>query len=174
MIYQTTVQNGNLEYNWAIKPTSLWTNRFSVDRVHEPGINNHYPTLSDLGLPAILNQNSGLAGIPPSTWETLSSPCLPSVAWTPLLHTPLQLLVVAQWVKGPHSITSAASSGNYLTTSFSRTIPREFSNFTRDVTTQDPNGGLGDNNQGNPFATMLVGFPFAGRFPTAHHSVGSG
>ena len=27
------------------------------------------------------------------------------------------------------------------------------------MTTQDPNGGLGDNNQGNPFATLLVGYP---------------
>ena len=48
VIYLTTAQNANLEYNWAIKPTALWTNRFSIDRVHAPGISNHYPTLSDV------------------------------------------------------------------------------------------------------------------------------
>ena len=41
----TDVQNGNLEYNWAIKPTALWTNRFSIDRVHAPG---HKQSLSDV------------------------------------------------------------------------------------------------------------------------------
>ena len=49
VIYLTTAQNANLEYNWAIKPTALWTNRFSIDRVHAPGISNQFPTLSDVG-----------------------------------------------------------------------------------------------------------------------------
>ena len=50
LIYLTNVQNGGVEYNWSITPTALWTSRFSVDRVHAPGISNNYPTLSDVGL----------------------------------------------------------------------------------------------------------------------------
>src|SRR5256886_10253127 len=37
--------------------------------------------------------------------------------------------------------------------------PTGIFNFSRDVTTSDPNAGLGDDNQGNPFATMLLGYP---------------
>ena len=40
-----TVQNASLEYNWAIKPTALWTSRFSVDRVNAPGHSTTFPTL---------------------------------------------------------------------------------------------------------------------------------
>jgi len=63
IIYTTDVHNGSLEYNWAIRPTALWTTRLSVDRVYAPGQSNHYPTLSDVGLPVILNQN-GLDRVP--------------------------------------------------------------------------------------------------------------
>ena len=38
VIFKTNVQNASLEYNWSVKPTALWTNRFSVDRVAAPGI----------------------------------------------------------------------------------------------------------------------------------------
>ena len=62
-IYTTNVQNGGLEYDWAITPTKLWTNRFSVDRVVAPGQTNNYPTLDDVGLPAILAAN-GLTRVP--------------------------------------------------------------------------------------------------------------
>ena len=31
----TTAQNGSIEYTWTINPRIIWTNHFSVDRVHE-------------------------------------------------------------------------------------------------------------------------------------------
>jgi hypothetical protein len=64
-----------------------------------------------------------------------------------------------QWVKGPHSITFGGEQRQFFNNFFQPDNPTGIFNFTRDVTTQDPNGGLGDNNQGNPFATLLVGFP---------------
>jgi hypothetical protein len=79
VIYTTDVQNGGLEYNWAITPTKLWTNRFSVDRVKAPGQTNNYPTLSDVGLPAILGSN-GLTRVRLSALTPASSQSTPSVA----------------------------------------------------------------------------------------------
>ena len=159
VIYLTTVQNGNLEYNWAIKPTALWTNRFSVDRVHAPGISNHYPTLSDVGLPSILNQN-GLDRIPAinvgDPFLSIFTQCCVDTAFAHSLYSYSSSL---QWVKGPHSITFGGEQRQFFNNFFQPDNPTGIFNFTRDVTTQDPNGGLGDNNQGNPFATMLVGFP---------------
>jgi hypothetical protein len=62
-------------------------------------------------------------------------------------------------VKGPHSITFGGEQRQFFNNFFQPDNPTGIFNFTRDVTTQNPNGGLGDNNQGNPFATLLVGFP---------------
>ena len=156
VIYLTTVQNGNLEYNWAIKPTALWTNRFSVDRVHAPGISNHYPTLSDVGLPSILNQN-GLDRIPAinvgDPFLSIFTQCCVDTAFAHSLYSYSSSL---QWVKGPHSITFGGEQRQFFNNFFQPDNPTGIFNFTRDVTTQDPNGGLGDNNQGNPFATMAA------------------
>ncbi len=59
----TIPQNGGVEYNWAIKPTTLLTSRFSVDRVNAPVQANKYPSLSDVGLSPDLAAN-GLTRIP--------------------------------------------------------------------------------------------------------------
>ncbi len=159
LIDQPTVQNGNLEYNWAIKPTALWTNRFSIDRVHEPVTNNHYPKLSDVGLPAILNQN-GLDRIPAinvgDPFLSIFTQCCVDTAFAHSLYSYSSSL---QWVKGTHSITFGGEQRQFFNNFFQPDNPTGIFNFTRDVTTQDPNGGLGDNNQGNPFATLLVGYP---------------
>jgi hypothetical protein len=159
VIYLTTVQNGSAEYNWAIKPTALWTNRFSVDRVHAPGISNHYPTLSDVGLPAILNQN-GLDRIPAITvnddFLSMFTQCCVDTAFA---HTLYSYSSGLQWVKGPHSIKFGGEQRVFFNNFHQPDNPTGIFNFSRDVTTQDPNAGLGDDNQGNPFATMLLGYP---------------
>jgi len=159
VIYLTTVQNGNIEYDWAIKPTALWTNRFSVDRVHAPGISNHYPTLSDVGLPAILNQN-GLDRIPAiNVGDDFLSMFTQCCVDTDFAHTLYSYSSGLQWVMGPHSIKFGGEQRVFYNNFRQPDNPTGIFNFSRDVTTQVPNAGLGDDNQGNPFATMLVGFP---------------
>jgi hypothetical protein len=159
VIYTTDVHNGSLEYNWAIKPTALWTTRFSVDRVHAPGQSNHYPTLSDVGLPAVLDQN-GLDRMPylnvGDPFLSMFSQCCVDTAFA---HTLYSYSSGMQWVKGPHSIKFGGEQRVFFNNFRQPDYPTGAFNFTRDVTTQDANAGLGDNNQGNPFATMLVGFP---------------
>ena len=159
VIYTTDVQNASLEYNWAIKPTALWTNRFSIDRVHAPGQSNHYPTLSDVGLPAILNQN-GLDRMPAinvgDSFLSMFTQCCVDTAFA---HTLYSYSSGLQWVKGPHSIKFGGEQRLFYNNFKQPDNPTGIFNFTRDITTQNPNAGLGDDNQGNPFATMLVGFP---------------
>jgi len=159
VIYLTTAQNGNVEYNWAIKPTALWTSRFSVDRVHAPGISNHYPTLSDVGLPAILNQN-GLDRIPAiNVGDDFLSMFTQCCVDTHFAHTLYSYSSALQWVKGPHSIKFGGEQRVFFNNFFQPDNPTGIINFDRNVTTEDPNGNFGAQDEGNPFATMLLGYP---------------
>jgi len=158
IIYTTTAQNGSAEYNWAIKPTALWTSRISVDRVHAPGQSNHFPTLADVGLPSILNQN-GLDRMPlinvGDGFLSMFSQCCVDTAFA---HTLISYSSGLQWVKGPHSLKFGGEQRVFFNNFRQPDNPTGVFNFIRDMTTQNPNGGLGAVNQGNPFATMLVGY----------------
>ena len=159
VLYTTDVQNGSLEYNWAIKPTLLWTSRFSVDRVHAPGQSNHYPTLESVGLPAILDQNN-LGRVPyinvGAGFLSIYSQCCVDTAFA---HTLVSYSSGLQWVRGSHSIKFGGEQRVFYNNFRQPDWPTGILNFNREITTQDPNGSLGSINQGNPFATMLVGFP---------------
>jgi hypothetical protein len=155
-IYTTTAQNGSAEYNWSIKPTALWTNRISVDRVHAPGQSNHFPTLSDVGLPSILNQN-GLDRMPAINvgdgFLSMFTQCCVDTAFA---HTLISYSSGLQWVRGPHSLTFGGEQRVFFNNFRQPDYPTGIFNFIRDMTTENPQGGFSD--EGNPFATMLVGF----------------
>ena len=159
VIYTTTAQNGSLEYNWSIRPTALWTSRFSVDRVHAPGQSNHFPTLEDVGLPAILNQN-GLDRMPflnvGDGFLSLYNQCCIDTAFA---HTLVSYSSGLQLVRGSHSIKFGGEQRVFYNAFRQPDYPTGILNFNREITSQDPNGSLGSINQGNPFATMLVGYP---------------
>ena len=160
-IYTTTAQNGGLEYNWSVTPSMLWTSRLSVDRVVAPGQTNNYPTLSDVGLPSILAEN-GLTRIPSinvdSGFLSIYTQCCVD---THFAHTLTSYSSVLQWVKGRHSIKVGGEQRVFLNNFWQPNYPTGSFYFLRDVTTQQPGQGLGqsDTPQGNPFATMLTGFP---------------
>ncbi|HKU26750.1 MAG TPA: TonB-dependent receptor, partial [Candidatus Sulfotelmatobacter sp.] len=160
-IYTTTAQNGGLEYNWSIKPTLLWTTRVSEDRVVAPGQTNNYPTLSDVGLPSILASN-GLTRIPSisvdSGFLSIYTQCCVD---THFAHTLTSYSSTLQWVKGRHSIKFGGEQRVFLNNFWQPNYPTGTFNFSRDLTTQQPGQGLGESDtpQGNPFATMLTGFP---------------
>jgi Carboxypeptidase regulatory-like domain/TonB dependent receptor len=159
-IYITNVQNGGLEYNWSITPTALWTNRFSVDRVHAPGISNHYPTLSDVGLSGDLAAN-GLTRMPTievdDPFLQLFNQCCVD---THFAHTLVSYSSGLQWVKGRHSIKFGGEQRVFFNYFWQPDNPTGIFNFSRDVTTSEPNNGLGDDDhrQGNPFASILLGY----------------
>jgi len=159
-IYPTTSQNGGAEYNWAITPATLWTNRFSVDRAWAPGISNNYPTLSSVGLPPILVANGlnrmitiGVDG----GFTSLYTQCCVD---THFAHTLFSYSSAIQWVKGAHSIKFGGEQRIFFNNFWQPDNPTGIFNFSRDVTASLPNAGLGGNNEGNPFATILTGYPY--------------
>jgi hypothetical protein len=164
VIYTTNVQNGGLEYNWAVRPTILWTSRFSVDRVVAPGQSNNYPTLSDLGLPAILGAN-GLTRAPSINVDdgflSLFTQCCVD---THFAHALYSYSSGIQWVKGAHSVKFGGEQRIFFNNFWQPNYPTGTFDFSRDVTASQPNAGLGDVNQGNPFATILTGFAYSGQF----------
>lgn len=158
-IYETNVQNGSGEYNWAITPTMLWTSRFSVDRVHAPGQSNNFPTLSDVGLPPILAAN-GLTHVPTINVDAgLTSLFTQCCIDTHFAHTLFSYSSALQWVRGRHSIKFGGEQRIFLNNFWQPDNPTGIFNFSRNMTTQDPNNpDLGAQGQGNPFATILTGF----------------
>ncbi|HET7209668.1 MAG TPA: TonB-dependent receptor [Terriglobales bacterium] len=161
IIDKTTVNNGGLEYNWMITPTMLWTNRFSVDRVHEPVQANNYPTLSDVGLPSILAAN-GLDRVPAINVDggflSIYTQCCVD---TKFAHTLYSYSSALQWVKGTHSLKFGGEQRVFFNNFWQPDDPTGNFDFSRDVTASEPNAGLGDVNQGNAFATILTGFPYS-------------
>jgi Carboxypeptidase regulatory-like domain/TonB dependent receptor len=159
IIFTTDVHNANLEYNWAIRPTALWTTRLSLDRVHAPGQSNKYPTLSSVGLPSILAAN-GLDRVPylnvGDGFLSMFSQCCVDTAFA---HTLFSYSSGVEWVKASHSIKFGGEQRIFYNNFHQPDYPTSTLDFDRNVTTTDPNGGFGADNQGNPFATMLVGFP---------------
>jgi hypothetical protein len=171
-IYTTNVQNGGIEYDWSITPVVLWTNRLSVDRVVAPGRTNNYPTLSDVGLPPILAAN-GLTRIPSinvdSGFLSIYTQCCVD---TNFAHTLYSYSSALQWVKAAHSLKFGGEQRLFYNNFWQPNYPTGTFDFSRDVTTQRPNAGLGSPDssdptappaQGNPFATMLTGYAFGGQ-----------
>lgn len=160
VLYPTTAQNGGLEYNWTVSSNILWTNRFSVDRVHAPGQTNNYPTLSDVGLPAVLAAN-GLTRVPSINVDggflSIYTQCCVD---THFAHTLYSYSSALQWVKGAHSLKFGGEQRLFFNNFWQPDDPTGYFDFSRDVTASQPNAGLGDFNQGNPFATILTGFPY--------------
>jgi Carboxypeptidase regulatory-like domain/TonB dependent receptor len=160
-IYITNAQNGGVEYNWSITPTALLTSRFSVDRVHAPGISNNYPTLSDVGLSPDLAAN-GLTRMPTigvdDPFLSLFNQCCVD---THFAHTLYSYSSALQWVKGRHSLKIGGEQRVFFNNFWQPDNPTGIFNFSRDVTTSQPNNSLGDDDhrQGNPFATILLGYP---------------
>lgn len=163
VIYTTNVQNGGLEYNWSVKPTALWTNRFSIDRVKAPGQTNNYPTLSDVGLPATLAAN-GLTRVPSINVDggfmSIFTQCCVD---THFAHTLYSYSSALQWAKGRHSLKFGGEQRVFFNNFWQPNYPTGTLDFSRDVTTSQPNAGLGDSGEGNPFATILTGFAYGGQ-----------
>lgn len=162
VFYKTVVHNGGLEYNWTPTPNFLWTSRFGVDRVVAPGKTNNYPTLSDVGLPPMLAAN-GLTRVPAlitsSPWTPLYDQCCVDTNFAHTLYTFSSML---QWVKGSHSLKFGGEQRLFYNNFWQPNYPTGLFDFSRDVTASQPNAGLGDQGEGNSFASILTGFAYSG------------
>jgi hypothetical protein len=163
LIDTTDVHNLGLEYNWAIKPTMLLSSRLSLDRVVEPVKANNYPTLDSVGLPPILAAN-GLQRMPAivTSGESLNlfDQCCVD---TNFAHTLWTYSSALQWVVGRHSVKFGGEQRQFFNNFWQPNYPTGLFDINRDVTTSQPNQGLGDSNEGFSFATLMTGFAYAGQ-----------
>ncbi|MBZ5549301.1 MAG: TonB-dependent receptor, partial [Acidobacteriia bacterium] len=166
VIYTTDVHNAGLEYDWAIKPTMLLSSRFSLDRVVAPGKTNNYPTLSDVGFPDQARQfleRNGLQRMPAlvTSGEALNlfDQCCVDTNFAHSLYTYSSAL---QWVWGRHSFKFGGEQRQFFNNFWQPNYPTGLFDISRDVTASQPNAGLGDENQGFSYATLLTGFAYSG------------
>jgi hypothetical protein len=155
-----TAQNGSLEYVWTVNPKIVWTNHFAVDRVSEAETTN-IPSLTTVGFPSILAAN-GVDRMPTiqisgaSPWTSLYDQCCVNTTFAHTLYSYSSQLVIS---KGPHLMKFGGEQRIFFNNFFQPPNPTGLFNFTDDVTSDSPNSGAEGGTQGNPFASLLFGFP---------------
>jgi Carboxypeptidase regulatory-like domain/TonB dependent receptor len=155
-----TVQNGSLEYTWTLSPKMIWTSHFAVDRASQAETTN-MPSLTSVGLPAVLEAN-GIDRMPTiqmsgaSPWSSLYDQCCINTTFAHTLYSYSSQLVIS---KGSHLIKLGGEQRIFFNNFFQPPNPTGLFNFTDDVTSDTPNSGAEDGTQGNPFASLLFGYP---------------
>jgi hypothetical protein len=155
-------QNASLEYAWTITPKVVWTSHFAVDRVTE-AVTENYPNLTSVGFPAYLAQN-GLHRMPTiqmsssgsGSWSNLFDQCCTDTTFAHTLYSYSSQLLIA---KGPHLLKFGGEQRIFFNNFFQPPNPTGLFNFTDDVTSDSPNSGAEGGTQGNPFASLLFGYP---------------
>ena len=141
-------------------PRIVWTNHFAIDRVREP-VTENYPSLTSVGLPSYLAANGvdrmptiQMSGSQP--WTNLYDQCCTDTNFAHTLYSYSSQLLIS---KGSHLITMGGEQRIFFNNFFQPPNPTGLFNFTDDVTSDSPNSGAEDGTQGNPFASLLFGYP---------------
>jgi len=156
-----TVQNVGLEYTWTVNPRIVWSNRFGLDRVVQDETTD-IPSLTSVGFPSVLAANNGIDRMPTiqmsgaSPWTSLYDQCCLNTTFAHTLYSYSSQLVVA---RGSHLMKFGGEQRLFFNNFFQPPNPTGLFNFTDDVTSQIPNSGAGGGTQGNPFASLLFGYP---------------
>ena len=154
------VQNGSLEYTWTLNPKIVWTSRFGIDRAAQASTTN-IPSLTSVGLPSYLEAN-GIDRMPTiqmsgaSPWSSLYDQCCVNTTFAHTLYSYSSQLVIA---KGTHLMKLGGEQRIFFNNFFQPPNPTGLFNFTDDVTSDTPNSGAEGGTQGNPFASLLFGYP---------------
>lgn len=158
-----TAQNGSLEYAWTINPRIVWTNHFSIDRVREP-VTENYPSLTSVGLPSYLAANSGVDRMPTmqmsggQNWSNLFDQCCTDTNFAHTLYSYSSQVVIS---KGSHLLKIGGEQRIFFNNFFQPPNPTGLFDFSDTVTSPNPGSDtdLLGNPTGNPFATLLFGYP---------------
>lgn len=156
-----TAQNASLEYSWTVNPRIVWTNHFAIDRVREP-VTENYPSLTSVGLPSYLAANSGVDRMPTiqmsgsQPWTNLYDQCCVNTNFAHTLYSYSSQLVISH---GAHLFKLGGEQRIFFNNFFQPPNPTGLFNFTDDVTSDSPNSGAEGGTQGNPFASLLFGYP---------------
>ena len=157
-----TVQNGALEYTWTVTPRIVWTSHFAIDRARQPETTS-IPSLTSVGLPTVLEANSGIDRMPTiqmtgaSPWSSLYDQCCINTSFAHTLYSYSSQLVIA---KGAHLMKIGGEQRLFFNNFFQPPYPTGLLNFTDFVTSPFPDSetDINGNPTGNPFASLLFGY----------------
>jgi Carboxypeptidase regulatory-like domain/TonB dependent receptor len=170
----TKVNNAALVHDWTLAATLLWTNRFAVDRVNSP-VKPLLPSLTAAGFPAILQQANGLTRAPAiqvdngnqtNNWLNLDTQCCVN---TNFAHTLYSYSSALSFVKGRHTLKIGFEQRQFFNNFFQPQDPTGLFNFTQSTTNQF--AGDTQTSQGNPFASLYLGYGDAGSLVNINPSV---
>jgi hypothetical protein len=170
----TKVNNVGLSYDWSLRPTVLWTNRFALDRVNSP-VSPLLPTLDSAGFPSILQTANGINRFPgiqvdngdgTNNWLNLDTQCCVNTSFA---HTLYSYSSAISWVKGRHTLKFGFEQRQFFNNFFQPQYPTGFFNFTQSTTGQFAGGN--DPTQGNPFASIYLGYGDTGSLINVSPSV---
>ena len=156
------VQNGSLEYTWTLNSKTIWTNHISVDRAAQLETTN-IPSLTSVGLPSILEANGidrmptiQMSGAQP--WTNLYDQCCLNTTFAHTLVSYSSQLVIS---KGAHLMKLGGEQRIFFNNFLQPPNPTGLFNFTDVVTSPFPNSNSDANGNptGNPFASLLFGYP---------------
>jgi hypothetical protein len=152
----TDVHDVLLEDNWSPLATTVWTNRFALDRAASP-VTENYPSLASVGLPAVLSQANGLTRMPTIQMDnnatSLFNQCCTD---TTFAHTLYSYSSSMSWVKGRQIWKFGGEQRLFYNNFYQPNGPTGFFHFTPGVTEQVVGGG--NSIQGNSFASLLLGY----------------
>ena len=158
----TQVHNIGIEHDWNLTPTSVWTNRFALDRVVAP-VTSNFPTLTSVGFPTSLESANGLDRMPAivldgtNDWLSMFTQCCTD---TDFAHTLWSYSSAYSMVKGPHTIKFGFEQRIFFNNFYQPNYPTGYFAFPQSITASGPASTAA--NEGNSFASLLTGFPAAG------------
>jgi hypothetical protein len=167
--FSTDVHNASLEDNWNLSSNAVLTSRFTIDRVVAP-VTEDYPTLQSVGFPDILGSQNGTSRIPviqmDNNASSLYNQCCTD---TQFAHTLFSYGSSLAWVKGRHVFKFGGEQRIFFNNFHQPNPPTGFFHFAQSVTEQIVGGGNSD--QGNSFASLLLGYGDTDSFYAINPSV---
>lgn len=167
--FSTDVHNASLEDNWNLSSNAVLTGRFAIDRVVAP-VTEDYPTLQSVGFPDILGSQNGTSRIPVIQMDNNASSLFNQCCTdTQFAHTLYSYGSSLAWVKGRHVLKFGGEQRIFLNNFHQPNPPTGFFHFAQSVTEQIVGGGNSD--QGNSFASLLMGYGDTDSFYAINPSV---
>jgi len=165
----TDVHNASLEDNWNLSSNAVLTSRFTIDRVVAP-VTEDYPTLQSVGFPDILGSQNGTSRIPVIQMDNNASSLFNQCCTdTQFAHTLYSYGSSLAWVKGRHVFKFGGEQRIFFNNFHQPNPPTGFFHFAQSVTEQVVGGGNSD--QGNSFASLLLGYGDTDSFYAINPSV---
>ena len=153
--------NTGITYTYTPSANKVWISTLGLDRAYEPVSNTHYPSLTSVGFPTIL-EVSGLDRMPTvdmedSAFTGIFEQCC---ADTRFAHTLINYSSAFSWTKGQNTIQFGGGQWIFWNVFWQPSNPTGDFEFGDLQTSDNPNNNTDANGniEGNDYASLLLGF----------------